>query len=108
MRRIPVPGTSTGLGRRPHQPDPPASNNGPRVCRRLFVTGADTAIAVRVDVLGAVKSCVRRRTPDGNVRDPELMIGDAPIMVSVNVPELGPTARIPGGGNRRTAAHRRR
>jgi uncharacterized glyoxalase superfamily protein PhnB len=73
----------------------------------VFATDADALIAFRIDVLGA-DPCGRRRTPDGNIRDSELMIGDVPIMVSVNVPELGPIASIPGGGNRRSAAHRRR
>ncbi len=95
------------MGRRPDQPDPRFPINDPRVCPRVSLTDADAAIVFGVDVLGA-EPCGRRRTPDGNVRDPELMIGDVPIMVSVNVPELGPIAPTPGRGNQRSAAHRRR
>jgi uncharacterized glyoxalase superfamily protein PhnB len=63
----------------------------------VFATDADAAIAFRIDVLGA-EHCGRQRPPDGNVRDPELMIGDVPIMASVDVAELGRITRTPGPG----------
>lgn len=72
-------------------------DNSSQVRPRLFVTDADAAIAIQVDILDAVERGGRLRTPDGCVLHAELLTGDSLVMVSVGVAELGAVAPTPSG-----------